>query len=794
MTIVRWLAMVVILSLPALSEAATYYVSKHGSANNNNQCTSPDGGACATIQGGAGKMSGGDTLYIQQGTYVETLDGGPWSNGSSGDYTTYAKYPNDPARSVIMRPTGAYSRVISFLNGEHHIEIIGLVIDGLVAIDNTIALKNDNGVVHDIRFEANEILGHPTRTNFTAVSLGGSSNVFLRNTIHRSSNYCVYITADNIIFDGNTVHDCGGYGIHGFGGTEGLSNNTIRNNTFRNCGFDGICADSRPCTAQALLMHDYGNNEIYNNIVYDSYEGIQIGGNQGSVYNNTVYNTGHCVFIRDNGVNIQVKNNICYQSGSGIVNEGSGTSCGTNLGPGCGSIGTGDPGFKSLAGGAQDFHILAGSPAIGAGPRQGSVLTDAEGRTRSDPTTLGAYEFVADNPPPEPPPPGLQAWFRGNGTADDSSGNARHGVLQGGALANGACITCPDTSFVFDGINDYISIVENVAFRPTDHFCISAWINSTNLNYAYIWDIQGYGLWHDPTGNLHGYISPSSGFVDVVTPSSNILTGVNNHLVYTKRPLGLYLYLNGNQAAFTPTTSTLTYIGTPSVFIGRNSAGAQEFFNGRKAAIRFYNAECTPAAVLNLFNEGVPLANTATTHMQAAKTNFAQSEANLVGALDADIWHLRTEPLDLIFTITRTGTTTNVHYPLECALNGGSFLPVTNVLGAHGVQITSNSALNMGDPTTVPLPANLPTSGMTPVPGIVVADTINTAFTVPLNGGEYTQVRYSVAFGAPAAVLDTIQCQPDGVDTPTNIKTITLLAPPSERRLDGGRFEGVSLR
>lgn len=55
---------------------------------------------------------------------------------------------------------------------------------------------------------------------------------------------------------------------------------------------------------------------------------------------------------------------------------------------------------EAIAGvvGGGDYHLLAGSPARGAGVALAEVPTDLDGRTRADPPAVGAYEFVDDAP------------------------------------------------------------------------------------------------------------------------------------------------------------------------------------------------------------------------------------------------------------------------------------------------------------------------------------------------------------------------------------------------------------
>jgi hypothetical protein len=281
---------VVFLLSPHITHAAgnTYYVSKQGS--DGNSCTSPGSGACLTIAGGASKMSGGDTLLIQAGTYAETMMGSPegsfpWRDGTAGQYTRYAKDPNASPGSVIIRPDSSAGRVM-YMNGPRYIEIDGLVLDGSSVGFTTIKLDAYQTTTDFIRLQNSEVIGNSNYNLFNGI-LGGSNSQFLKNNIHGSGDYCVYAPGHDNLWDGNTIHDCGGYGIHGYNTDGGVNNNIYRNNTFYHTGFGGTGPDGNPLNAPALIMYKGDNNYAYNNIIYNSWSGIAI--NYSS--NSHVYNT-----------------------------------------------------------------------------------------------------------------------------------------------------------------------------------------------------------------------------------------------------------------------------------------------------------------------------------------------------------------------------------------------------------------------------------------------------------------------------------------------------------------------
>jgi tRNA A-37 threonylcarbamoyl transferase component Bud32 len=87
-----------------------------------------------------------------------------------------------------------------------------------------------------------------------------------------------------------------------------------------------------------------------------------------------------------------------------------------------------------------------------------------------------------------PAPPGLIAWWSGDGHAEDSVG-ANHGILQNGvAFAPGVV----GQAFRFDGIDDYIRVPHSDSLNPRDGFTIEGWIRSHStgwLNVVSKWSL-----------------------------------------------------------------------------------------------------------------------------------------------------------------------------------------------------------------------------------------------------------------------------------------------------------------
>jgi parallel beta-helix repeat protein len=141
----------------------------------------------------------------------------------------------------------------------------------------------------------------------------------------------LYWSGRDGLFDGNEVYDNAGYGYHIFdsGGNE-TANNIVRNSTFYNNGF----FDLRPILRAGLLVSSGPNNQVYNNVVYNNFAGIQVDYRctNCQVSNNTVYdNLYYSIYIGAGALNTIVEDNITYQNGFDIEDEGVGTVLINNL-------------------------------------------------------------------------------------------------------------------------------------------------------------------------------------------------------------------------------------------------------------------------------------------------------------------------------------------------------------------------------------------------------------------------------------------------------------------------------
>ena len=395
--------------------AATFYVDNSGSPPCGDVPTNgTEANPWCTISYGASRTSGGDTLYVKNGTYANP---GPLLNsthsGTESNPTVVAAFPG---HAPVIQGAGVHT--------------------GRVRIDNASHARMEGFTITSVQ---------------DGIFIHNSSNiVFRRNTIHDVGQVCIgvqknssFVTVeDNVCF--NTGLNTGefGEGIYVGTGSRGLLDNTnnvtVRRNTVHDTTDEGI--ELKPGThdniVEGNLLYNIstpfgptvgaievsernaGNQSwtgnpshiIRDNIVHSSVTAIRLGTGS-TAYNNVIYNiqAGHYGIYANNSngdsfTRFIYHNTVDLSSSNAIVVAGGTTDVKNNIGSSTtNNVATSDSFYVNKTG--ADYHLAPGSAPINAGlDLTGIVPTDIEGKSRltQPPPALGAYEF-GGAPPLEPP-------------------------------------------------------------------------------------------------------------------------------------------------------------------------------------------------------------------------------------------------------------------------------------------------------------------------------------------------------------------------------------------------------
>src|SRR4030042_1976567 len=270
------LLVLLIIFLPVLASAATYYVDRDslgGSCSDSNAGTALSAPLC-TIRQVNRMVQAGDTVLVRTGTYTES-DGSavirPWSSGAPNNYITYKNYNGE---HVIL--TGVYQPISLTLGS--YIQVEGFDIDGSASNPNALVV----GAVMTTNYNviANCTIHDTIQTDSTArgVWIRGAShhNQILGNYIHHIGKPVTvseqwgdgivsdYASGYNLI-EGNRFDYCG----RGSAGVWG------RRNVVRNNDFSGHWGGSFGVIDPFSITDAY--QVVENNIIRDV-EGIGVSG------------------------------------------------------------------------------------------------------------------------------------------------------------------------------------------------------------------------------------------------------------------------------------------------------------------------------------------------------------------------------------------------------------------------------------------------------------------------------------------------------------------------------------
>lgn len=399
-----------LLVVPAVAQAATYYVATSGSDANPGTADAP----WRSLSVAVSRLVAGDTLYIRGGVYTASADVIdsqllPIQSGLSWDTPiTVAGYPGE---AVTMRPPDGSAGIRLTTGAPHYLVFQDFAIDMSRQSDpgNPIVANRPEAVyvasgAHHIRFQRldigycmNDCISFSTHNSTPTFA---SYHELLDSKIHHAgqatgdnyhggpginTGYGIYTFTDHNRFEGNEFYSNNAYGMNVYGSHNILRNNRVYNNGLRGGTNYAINIGSSAFPANSA------NNLVANNLVYNNRGGgIKIYSNAENthVVNNTVYGSGlagiQAMYYAGGNV---VRNNIMYANAVNFSDDGGQAALQVdhNL--------TTNPLFTDAANG--NFALLAGSPAIDAGTFVDDIALDVTGAARPQGAAfdIGAYEY-----------------------------------------------------------------------------------------------------------------------------------------------------------------------------------------------------------------------------------------------------------------------------------------------------------------------------------------------------------------------------------------------------------------
>jgi len=197
-----------------------------------------------------------------------------------------------------------------------------------------------------------------------------------------------------------------------------------------------------------------------------------------------------------------------------------------------------------------------------------------------------------------------KSYISGSTTWNDLSGNGNNGTLVNGptfSSENGG-------SIVFDGTNDYVTLINNTS----SSFTLGCWVNTTATSLTGGAAYEGNGiLWSDVGG-------PGNDFILATINNTAVwFTGDTNNQIAgtTIINTGKWVYItaikNGNTNSKqlyvntllegTTTCSTASLTANPNIRIGGNTLDSR-YFNGKISNVHIYNKALSSSEVLQNYN------------------------------------------------------------------------------------------------------------------------------------------------------------------------------------------------
>ena len=216
---------------------------------------------------------------------------------------------------------------------------------------------------------------------------------------------------------------------------------------------------------------------------------------------------------------------------------------------------------------------------------------------------FGAMSLVAHAQVPDyVPTDGLVAWYPFNGNANDESGNAFHGEINGALLTADRFLE-PNSAYSFSGnCQDRIDMLVPEMTENTS-FSVSFWAkrNGTGCYNPRMWEFYG-GSRTTQCGWFNDWDSITfSGFPIV---GANLENEIWYHFALTNTGDTWEAYFNGE---FNNLKVDSTVINSPDLAIGRMNHPAWDSFNGEIDDFAIWNRALSAEEVLALYNAQLPV-------------------------------------------------------------------------------------------------------------------------------------------------------------------------------------------
>lgn len=209
--------------------------------------------------------------------------------------------------------------------------------------------------------------------------------------------------------------------------------------------------------------------------------------------------------------------------------------------------------------------------------------------------------------------PCMVANYPFSGNADDYSDNGLNAIVNGATLTEDR-FGNPNSAYSFDGVNDYIEILDNPQMELGNNFTISAWVLSDAVPSLFVNGIITKEQSDNQTGFafcLTDQLKASMGIFAAglnhsLGSNSGIGLGVWKNVVITYNGTEARIYIDGQLDA-TGTFTNSIFNSNNSWFIGKEftyaSGWTNRFWKGKIDDVRFYNCVLSETDINELYHQ-----------------------------------------------------------------------------------------------------------------------------------------------------------------------------------------------
>ena len=305
--------------LPTLGESATYYVATTGT--DSAACTQSQ--PCQTLNRGVSLLQAGDTLVLRGGTYTPGALGqhGTGTIASGSSWSTAITIAASPGETVRLVGPNAGIALLS----ESYLVFDGLTIEGgnLFVCCQAHHIRFQNGAVKHLA--SSLVIGDASHLEVLQSTLEDAQVEYVAAWGSSAGSYGVYWSGRDSLFEGNTILNNTGYGVHVYAsGQNNVNNNVVRNNRMSGNGFH----DPRGYAGYGVLLATGTGNQAVGNTIEGNGAGVQVDYRCTDciVAHNTITNNrGAGISIGASAVRTRVCANHLAGNGGGLEDHGSGT-------------------------------------------------------------------------------------------------------------------------------------------------------------------------------------------------------------------------------------------------------------------------------------------------------------------------------------------------------------------------------------------------------------------------------------------------------------------------------------